>query len=74
MYCHHGNDKKKNSLDLRKIIVNAHKRGEAYTHLSKHFQMSRPAMRSIIEKYYQATQWRTTVGSERFQKLCNENY
>ncbi len=43
--------KKKNSLDMRKIIVNAHKGGEAYTRLSKHFQVSRTAVRSIIKKF-----------------------
>ncbi len=30
MYCHNGKDKK-NDLYVRKIIVNAHKGGEAYT-------------------------------------------
>ncbi len=50
MYCHHGKDKK-NSLDLRKRIVNAHKGGEAYTRLSKRFQVSRTAVRSIIKKF-----------------------
>ncbi len=41
---------KKNSLDLRKRIVNAPKGGEAFTRLSKRFQVSRTAVRRIIKK------------------------
>ncbi len=53
MYCHHGKDKK-NNLDLRKIIVNAHKGEEAFTRLSKCFKVSRTAVRSIIKKFEDA--------------------
>jgi transposase len=39
------------SLDLRKRIVHPHSKGEGYTKLSKHFLVSRTAVRGIIKKF-----------------------
>lgn len=64
------------SLDLRKRIVDAHNAGEGYTKLSKHFQVSRTGVRSIIKKFKESClQYRTRlaeVGSQRFQRLWKE--
>lgn len=57
------------SLDLRKRIVEAHKEGEGYTCLSKRFQVSRSAVRSIIKKFNEIHTVENMTGRGRKRKI-----
>ena len=57
------------SLDLRKRIVNTHCKGEGYTNLSKHFQVSRTAVRGIIKKFKESSVIQSLSGRGRKAKI-----
>ena len=57
------------SLDLRKRIIDAHKAGEGYTKLSKHFQVSRTGVRSIIQKFKDSHTVQNKPGRGRKRKI-----
>ena len=57
------------SLDLRKRIVNAHCKGEGYTKLSKHFQVSRTAVRGVIKKFKESSIVQNLSGRGRKAKI-----
>lgn len=57
------------SLQLRKKIVEAHDKGEGYTAISKHFTVSRTAVRCIIAKYKETNSVRNKPGRGRKCKI-----
>lgn len=57
------------SLDFRRRTVNAHRGGEGYTRLSKRFQVSRTAVRSIIKKFEETSTVENKTGRGRKQKI-----
>uniref|UniRef100_A0A3B4U8C2 Tc1-like transposase DDE domain-containing protein n=1 Tax=Seriola dumerili TaxID=41447 RepID=A0A3B4U8C2_SERDU len=57
------------SLEIRKKIVEAHDKGEGYTAISKHFTVSRTAVRCIIAKYKETNYVRNKPGRGRKYKI-----